>query len=382
MGPVRHVLLIRLLACLVAIDLAVSFAIVDARAGTGSPAPSAAPTAPAGASAVPGGPDSVGILAGGHFAHRRRFPGASIGAPAAAGVSETAGGAAAAGGSRPTTAGSASTGSSPGSRPRSRSTGGAPGATGGGSASSGLGSAPTGVDPTASPGEATSSPGDAATASTPGPATPAAGSSGLIGGAPVGGTGGGQTTPTTGRVHPTGTPPAGSGPTSITLADKSGDTVGDGTGQPMAQGRADIVRTIADYTAKAIVLTAQVAQPVDPRQDPNWASDSTYLAFDLDTTGDGTPDFEVQYYLDSGAPMAEVSRAGDTTGASLCAAEAGYTADGYTVAIDPACLGGPTSFTYRATIYYDTDPQNANSDDATDVAPDAGLSPSVTRPAG
>lgn len=149
----------------------------------------------------------------------------------------------------------------------------------------------------------------------------------------------------------------------------------------MAVGRADIVRVVADYTARAVVLAAQVAQPVDPKQDPNWTSDRTYVSWLLDTNGDGVADFEVQYYLASGAPVADVSRAGDTSNTPLCSAEAGYTGDGYTVAVDPACLGGPASVSFRVTMYYATDPKNANSDVATDVSPDGGLSGPISRPA-
>ena len=93
------------------------------------------------------------------------------------------------------------------------------------------------------------------------------------------------------------------------------------------------------------------------------------------------PDFSVQYFFDpKSGVLADVTRAGDTSGQSACAGEAGYTADGYTVAIDPACLGNPAGVTFRATTYYDQDPANANGVLATDTTPDGGPSGPVSKP--
>ena len=391
MAPVRHEQLIRLLACLVVIDLSAGVVLLDAR-GQAASSSSAAPAAPAApGAAISGRADPGGVLAAGHFTHRRGSGTGSTGVTSGGASEAAAGGPPSTGGSQSATTGSpASAGSSPGSRVGSRP-GGPSTPTGGGSSSSagrpaspatGPATSPTDGGPTTSTGDGASSPGDAATSSTPDTATaPTTGSPKPTGGAPAGGTGSGTSPSPSGGGSPTGTPPSGPRVTTVTVDDRSGDTVVDGTGKPVAVGRADIVRAQADYTAKAIVLAAQVAQPVDPRQDPNWVSDSTYLSWELDTNGDGVPDYEVQYYLASGAPVANVSRAGDTTNTSLCPAEAGYTADGYTAAVDPACLGGPASVSFRVTMFYDTDPKNPNGDVATDVAPDGGLSRPVARPA-
>jgi len=386
-GPVRHEQLIRLLACLVVIDLSAGVVMLDARGWAASPSSSAAPTAPAAAGAgISGGADPGGVLAGGHFTHRRRSGAGSTGVTSDGASEAAAAGSGSTGGPPSAEPGSpASAGSSSASMVGSRPAGLSPASTGGGSASSAGGPASPATVPATSPtdGAPTTSTGGAA--STPDTATsPPTGSPSAAGGAPAGGTGGtgGGTSPSpSGGASPTGTPTAGPGVPTVTVTDPSGDPVVDGSGKPAAVGRADIVRAMADYTARAVVLTAQVAQPVDPKQDPNWISDSTYVSWALDTNGDGVADFEVQYYLASGAPVADVSRAGDTSNTPLCSAEAGYTADGYTVAIDPACLGGPATVSFRVTTYYDTDPKNTNSDVATDVSPDGGLSRPVARPA-
>ena len=39
----------------------------------------------------------------------------------------------------------------------------------------------------------------------------------------------------------------------------------------------------------------------------------------------------------------------------------------------------PASLSFRATVYYATDPGNQNADSITDVSPDGGMSPPVRR---
>jgi hypothetical protein len=167
----------------------------------------------------------------------------------------------------------------------------------------------------------------------------------------------------------------------VVTDDPAGDTVVDGTGAPLANGHADIAQSRAANTTKGIIFAVKVAQPVDPTKDPNWTSGETFISWEVDTSGDGKPDFEVQYYLDAGKLVAGVSRPGDPNTDTACAAEAGYMSESYAVGIDPACLGSPASLSYRATIYYTTDPKNANADDITDVSPDGGMSRPVPRTA-
>jgi len=387
-APLREKL-IRLLACLVAIDLAIAVVVIDERAGA-EPTAAAAPDAPAaGAGPATGGATATqngGIFAGAQFKHRRGSVTLSTGTTASAGASsEVAAPPSSTGGSPAATGSPTSTGSTSGSG-RPRSTGGSSGSTGGSTGGSAgrspapgtSGTAPggAGADSPAPGGDLTFPSGDGTTSSTS-DTTPTTGS-GPTGGSPSGG----GTTPTTapGSVQPTGTPPA-KGPASLVVTDKTGDVVTDGTGTTMTEGHADIVKVQADWTAKALVFATQVATPVNPAQDPHWASQKTYISWMLDTNGDGKPDFEVQYFFDSKSGLlADVSKAGDTSGNSACPAEAGYTADGYTVAIDPACLGNPASVSFNVTTYYDTDPANANANQATDTAPDSGMSGPVSKP--
>jgi hypothetical protein len=48
------------------------------------------------------------------------------------------------------------------------------------------------------------------------------------------------------------------------------------------------------------------------------------------------------------------------------------------VTLDPACIGNPRSFSYRATVFYDTNSADESGVVATDAAPNGGWSKGVT----
>ena len=162
------------------------------------------------------------------------------------------------------------------------------------------------------------------------------------------------------------------------MTDPVGDTNVDGTKNSIKEPRADIVRAGAGYRQGFLVFVMQVQQPVDPRTDAQWAGEATFALWSVDTNGDGTPEFEIQYYVVDGQLGGAVSRPSSTD--VLCGVEAGYGSDGYSVIVDPACLGNPASTAFRVTLYYDTNPKDANADVATDVAPSGGMSFPVARP--
>jgi hypothetical protein len=208
----------------------------------------------------------------------------------------------------------------------------------------------------------------------------------------------GEPAPESDNETPTGTAPANASttPTSApkktqapsttsgvwtVIEDATGDTVLDDGGPPQANARADIVQSRVANTTKAIGLAVKVAEPVDPTRDPNWASPMTFVEWSVDTTGDGQPDFEIQYFVEGGKLIGGVYKAGNTAGQPACEAEAGYTSDSYLVGVDPGCLGSPASLSYRASIYYGTDPKNENADVVTDVSPDGAMSGQVPRTA-
>jgi len=362
-GPVRQKI-IQTLAFVVAIDMAIGVVAVYARNDRGTTVTAAASLSqsgigtPAGAAGTGG---DGGILAGAQFRNRRGSNTPADGTAASAPQTSVTSG----------QTSSSSTATAPaagGQRGTSTSAGrGAP-AAGRSTTNSTRPASPAPGDPGAPP--TTSGPGATVTTEPPVETDPV--DPGPAGPAP---------TPTTATTATT-RPKAPSGPKTPKLAidDRAGDPVIEGTTTPASQPRADLVQTQANYTAKALLLTAKTVDTVQPKDDPRWLSDSTFVSWELDTNGDGGIDYEVQFFFADGGLVAGVSRPGDADSQSVCAAEAGQTADGYTVGIDPGCLGNPASFNYRVTTYYDTDPANENADVITDVTPDGGLSRPVSRP--
>ncbi|MCA1842954.1 MAG: hypothetical protein LC792_07135 [Actinobacteria bacterium] len=326
MGPVRQHKLIRALALLASLDLLVGVVLAYTRSASAfSPGAGASH-----ASAAPAGPVGPGSQGG-------------AGGDVAADASGTA--------------------------PASYA-GGSPLAAGGTPSEKGQPKTITSGPTTRSTTGATSSTAPVATGSTTGPS---------------GGTGPGpgadnpdSSTPALG-VSPSATGSSPLDPGWAVLQDPAGDTVVDDDGGATVDRRADIVESGATHTGQAIGFTVQTAQHADPRQDPNWASSKTFIAWEVDTTGDGVPDFDVQFFLEDGKPVAGVSRAGDDDVDSVCESPAEYVADRYVAAFEARCLGNPTSFSYRVTLYYDTDVKDDDSDVLSDVAPNAGLSPAVHR---
>jgi hypothetical protein len=161
------------------------------------------------------------------------------------------------------------------------------------------------------------------------------------------------------------------------LDDPAGDTFVDQTDAPLAESRADIVRAGAAFGPGGIAFHTQVERPTDPRHDERWAGNSTFALWQVDTNGDTIADYEIRYFLaDAHNVGGYVSRPGED--AALCSvSSATYTSDLYGVTVDPACLGNPTSFTFRASMYYETNPDDASATIATDTAPDKGWSPAI-----
>ena len=178
------------------------------------------------------------------------------------------------------------------------------------------------------------------------------------------------------RLRPAA-PPATSVPPSQT--DRTGDVVDARTRKPAGNPRADIVRAGAVSGPSDLTLALLVERPFDPRKDPRWAVDTTYAQWEIDTNGDSAPDFEVQYFLDGEENLgASVTRSGNGGEAACAVRSALYSADTYRVTLNPACIGNPRSFSYRAKVFYDTNSADESGVVATDATPDRGWSKGVT----
>lgn len=184
-------------------------------------------------------------------------------------------------------------------------------------------------------------------------------------------------------MKPKGVPARAQGPAPVTrtLSDPVGDPF-DGD-DPRPEPRGDIVASTAEYQADRIVFTLKLTENSDPRTDPNWTSDLTFATWELDTTGDAKVDYAVQYAWDQGELYAIVTQPNQSGSAPpLCQASAvGFTPDSqYAAVIDPACIGKPASFAYRATTSYDTNVSDENAAFVTDAVPDKGMGGRIGAP--
>ena len=176
---------------------------------------------------------------------------------------------------------------------------------------------------------------------------------------------------------------AGTATVPFVIADRSGDTVDDDGGAPVKAPRGDIVFTGMDYTADLVRLAARVAEQVDPATDASWSSDSTFLQWELDTTGDAKPDYVAQFAVANGSVYGIVTRPNDPDGAPpVCdasVAQYNTASSSYLLGLPLSCLGTPRAIAYRATMYYDTHPKDDRAPVARDVSPDNGFAGPVAR---
>jgi hypothetical protein len=167
------------------------------------------------------------------------------------------------------------------------------------------------------------------------------------------------------------------------ITDLVADTVTDDLGNLIPAARADLVSSSVDYQALAIIFSMRVREPVDPLKDTNWFSEYTFGSWELDTTGDKKPDYDVQFTADSdtGKLAGFVVKWGTDT--IVCDAPAffGGADNFYITAVDPKCVGNPASVSYRAVTYYDTRRGDDNADVATDSAPDQGMTGPINKAA-
>jgi hypothetical protein len=179
-----------------------------------------------------------------------------------------------------------------------------------------------------------------------------------------------------------GLAPAGAGG-SADLVDRVGDVVNADTQAQINAPQADITSAALGYDAGALTLSVRVKQFTDPLKDPNWASDSTYALWSLDTNADAKIDYEVNYGVDKGVLYGDVFKPTDAKDAPAQCHAKSVAAEGsgfYTIVLDPACLGNPQAVGFSVQMYYDTNTADAKAPVAIDALPDKGLAGPVPAP--
>ncbi|HEV7535684.1 MAG TPA: hypothetical protein VGP90_08630, partial [Acidimicrobiia bacterium] len=159
-----------------------------------------------------------------------------------------------------------------------------------------------------------------------------------------------------------------------TVVDGVGDVLNTITSSLFDNSRADITSASLEYAPGWIRMKAQLKTPTDPLKDSKW-SDGNDLEWALDTNGDGHEDYTVEFATDKGELYGAVFDASKPDTQSVCDADSASFSpqDGYTLVIDPKCVGNPKSLGYAVTMYFDTDPKDTKLPAVSDRVPDQGF---------
>lgn len=161
------------------------------------------------------------------------------------------------------------------------------------------------------------------------------------------------------------------------------DVVNTATAGLFEQPRADITSASVEYAPGWIRMKVQTQAPINPLTDKAW-SDRSDAEWVLDTNGDGNPDYSVEFATAAGELYGAVFDIAKPDDPSICDADSASFSpeDGYTLVIDPECIGKPKTLGYAVAVFMDVNPddQSENPPMATDRVPDQGFQP-VNAPA-
>jgi hypothetical protein len=179
-------------------------------------------------------------------------------------------------------------------------------------------------------------------------------------------------------MGPPGAGAADTAPPLVTTVQKVVDGVGDivngVTSGLFDNGRADITGASVEWAPGWIRLKVQLKTPTDPLKDPAW-TDSDDIEWDLDTNNDAKPDYTVEFATDKGELYGAVFDATKPDDNSVCDADSASFSpqDGYTLVIDPKCIGNPKSMYWAVMSFISSNPKDANAQVVSDRVPDQGF---------
>jgi hypothetical protein len=164
------------------------------------------------------------------------------------------------------------------------------------------------------------------------------------------------------------------------VLDGVGDVLDTLTSNRAVDPGADITEASVEYAPGWIRMKVKLDAPIDPLRNPRW-SDQSYVEWSFDTSGDGNPDYTAEFATEKGELYGAIFDASKPDDPSLCDADsAGFSPqDGYTLVIDPACIGAPKTMGYAVEMFFDTNPNDDKAPMLTDWVPDQGFRP-VTAP--
>jgi LPXTG-motif cell wall-anchored protein len=160
------------------------------------------------------------------------------------------------------------------------------------------------------------------------------------------------------------------------VVDGVGDVINTLTSSLFDSPAADITQASVEYAPGWIRMKVQLQRAVNPLRDSAW-SDQSYVEWALDTTGDGEADYTVEFSTEDGELYGAVFDARDPDAKSTCDADsASYSAEeGYTLVLDPACIGSPAKLGYAVAMFLDTNPADDTAPLTADRLPDRDFKP-------
>jgi len=158
------------------------------------------------------------------------------------------------------------------------------------------------------------------------------------------------------------------------VVDGVGDVVNGVTSGLFDNGRADITGASLEWAPGWIRMKVQLKTPTDPLKDPAW-SDADDIEWAFDTNNDGKVDYTVEFATDKGELYGAVFDATKPNDNSICDADSASFSpqDGYTLVIDPKCIGNPKSLYWAVTTFVTSNPKDANAQVVSDRDPDQGF---------
>lgn len=159
-----------------------------------------------------------------------------------------------------------------------------------------------------------------------------------------------------------------------TVVDGAGDVLNTVTSSLFDNPRADITGASLEYAPGWIRMRVQLKNATDPLKDDAWSDDSD-AEWVLDTNGDGEPEYSIEFATSGGELYGAVFDVTKPDDKSLCDADSASFSpqDGYTLVIDPACIGKPQKLGYAVAMFFDTNPKDDKAPMATDRVPDQGF---------
>jgi len=158
------------------------------------------------------------------------------------------------------------------------------------------------------------------------------------------------------------------------VVDGVGDIVNGVTAGLFDNGRADITGASLEWAPGWVRMKVQLQTPTDPLKDPAW-SDSNDIEWAFDTNNDGKPDYTVEFATDKGELYGAVFDASKPNDNSVCDADSASFSpqDGYTLVIDPKCIGNPKSVYWAVSTFLSSNPKDANAQVVSDRVPNQGF---------